>query len=260
MRIRAHLVHLACLGLLCAACSGPRPAQAPTPLPAAGLRVAVYDGYGAGAWAPLGNWIEALEGVDAAPIRPEEIRAGALSGFHVVVFPGGMASHQFYALGGDGRDEVRDFVAAGGGYLGICAGAYLAASAPYEWGLGLVDARVLDHDHWNRGVGDVQVELTGAGQRILSDDAGPHTYRYANGPILEPADVPELSDYAILARFRSGIGENGADPATMLGTPAVLTADYGAGRVLLSSGHAEWTAGIEHWLRRYVEWLGRLGP
>jgi len=235
--------------------------RSPAPTaPTAVLRVAIYEGYGAGAWAPLGNWIEALEEVDAAPVRPEEIRAGALTRFDAVVFPGGMASHQFHALGADGRDRVRTFVAEGGGYLGICAGAYLAASAPYEWGMGLVAARVVDHAHWDPGAGEVQVELSAAGQRVLADGAGPHPYRYANGPILEPADVPELPDYRALALFRTGIGENGADPNTMVGTPAVLTAEYGAGRVLLSSGHAEWTAGVEHWLRRYVEWLGRRGP
>jgi hypothetical protein len=237
----------------------PHRAEPPTRAQAAPLRVAIYDGYGAGAWAPLGNWIEALEGADATPVRPEEIRAGVLAGFDVVVFPGGMASHQFHALGADGRDQVRGFVADGGGYLGICAGAFLAAAAPYEWGMGLVDARVVDHEHWNRGVGDVQVELSSEGQRVLHDGAGPHLYRYANGPILEPANVPELPDYRALATFRSGVGENGADPTTMLGTPAILTAEYGGGRVLLSSGHAEWTAGVEHWLRRYVEWLGRSG-
>lgn len=223
------------------------------------LRVAIYDGYGAGAWAPLANWIEALERVDVAPIRPEQIRAGGLASYHLVVFPGGMASHQFYALGADGRDAVRSFIASGGGYLGICAGAFLAAAAPYEWGMGLVDARILDHDHWARGAGDVEVELTDQGQRVLSSSTGPHLYRYANGPILEPAGIPELEDFTVLAAFLTGIGEGGADPAVMVGTPAIISSEYGAGRVLLSSGHAEWTTGIEHWLRRSVEWLGRRG-
>ena len=33
------------------------------------------------------------------PLGPEEMAAGALDGFDVVLFPGGMASHQFDALG-----------------------------------------------------------------------------------------------------------------------------------------------------------------
>jgi glutamine amidotransferase-like uncharacterized protein len=243
------------LCILVTACTGPsghdRPGE-PTQ-----LRVAIYDGFGTGAWGPLANAIEAMEDVNVAPIRPEEIRAGHLEKFDVVVFAGGMASHQFHALGADGRDRVRAFVRKGGGYVGICAGAFLAASAPYEWGMGLVDARIVDHEHWARGVGDVQVELTDPGQAILRGGPGSHVYRYANGPILAPANDPELPDYRTLAVFRTGIGEKGADPATMVGTPAIIIADYGRGRVLVSSGHAELTEKDASWLRRYIDWAGR---
>lgn len=49
------------------------------------------------------------------------------------------------SLGEKGLDVIRDFVAEGGGYIGICAGAYLAAQiviVPGEpEGLGIIDIK-----------------------------------------------------------------------------------------------------------------------
>ena len=53
--------------------------------------------------------------------------AWALAQFDLVVFPGGSGSRQAAALEQEGRGAVWRFVEAGGGYLGVCVGAYLAA-------------------------------------------------------------------------------------------------------------------------------------
>lgn len=44
----------------------------------------------------------------------------------VVVMPGGSSAQQAQQLGAAGRRVIREFVAGGGGYLGCCAGAFLA--------------------------------------------------------------------------------------------------------------------------------------
>lgn len=59
-------------------------------------------------------------------IGPDEIRAGKLSGFDVLVHPGGSGSKQGKALGEEGRQAVREFTRNGGGVLCVCAGSYLA--------------------------------------------------------------------------------------------------------------------------------------
>jgi len=223
------------------------------------LHFAIYDGEGAGR--PLPFITDVQNGVPGSvghPLGPEEMAAGALEGFDVVLFPGGMASHQFDALGEGGREAVVEFVRDGGGYVGICAGAFMAASDPYQWGLNLLDARIVDHDHWARGIGPVEIELSDAGKGVLGDFDGIQTLHYGQGPIVEPAGRDDLPDYEVLVWYRTGIGEDGADPAVMVGTPAIVCARYGEGRVLVSSGHAEWSSGLESFLPRYFEWAGGL--
>ena len=48
-----------------------------------------------------------------------------------------------WTLDGLGRDAIREFVRAGGGYIGVCAGAYLAASDK-DYQLSILNARVVD--------------------------------------------------------------------------------------------------------------------
>ena len=60
----------------------------------------------------------------------------------------------------------------------------------------------------------------------------------------------------MLGWYRTGIGVDGADPAVMVDTPAIICAPFGEGRVLASSGHAEWSSGLESFLLRYFEWAG----
>ncbi len=101
-------------------------------------------------WAGLTwKWVDASDvrggGLLSPSGRPE---------FRVLVVPGGWAVDYKRSLGGmrgtgPGDDEIRKFVAAGGGYLGFCAGAY-AACDKVKW-LG----RTWEY-HWNLfpGVGE----------------------------------------------------------------------------------------------------------
>lgn len=220
------------------------------------LVVAVYDGPGAGDPLPLIEWAQGLPEVKGQPMGPEEMAAGGLADMDIVIFSGGMASEQYDALGEAGRRAVVDFVGAGGGYVGLCAGAYMAAAPPYPWGLGLIDAQIMDHDHWARGIGKVDIELSARGQGLFGWNGGRMRYHYGNGPIFAPAEKPLIPDYVPLAWYRTGIGEGDADPAVMVDTPAILAGLFGDGRVLASSGHAEWTEGIEDFYLRYLEWVG----
>ena len=72
--------------------------------------------------------LTAADGIHASPISPTELLATQLRGYDAVCFPGGCCGQQSSALGARGRQIVREFVANGGGYIGVCAGAFLAAS------------------------------------------------------------------------------------------------------------------------------------
>ena len=86
--------------------------------------------------------------------------------------------------------------------MGICAGAYMAAIQPYQWGLDLLDAQIVDHDHWARGIGPVKIELSKSGEKLFGPRTGPAEYHYGNGPILAPGGKAAIPDYEVLAWYR----------------------------------------------------------
>lgn len=68
------------------------------------------------------------------------------------------------------------------------------------------------------------------------------------------------ANFTTLASFTSEIHTNHPQWTTgqQLGTPAILTAEYSAGRVLISSPHPEETVPrLLDWIRGYVLWAGR---
>jgi hypothetical protein len=82
------------------------------------------------------------DGFVCEPLSGEAIRAGRTQEFDVIIVPGGNMGQQSAALGGDGRDKLRDYVRSGGGYVGICAGAFLATTDDDSM-LKLINARSL---------------------------------------------------------------------------------------------------------------------
>jgi len=224
------------------------------------VRVALYDAGGAssGAVGRVERTLEGLEGARVERVGPPEILAGALGQFDVVVLPGGSGKGQAEAITPEGREAICRFVADGGGYVGICAGAYLA-TAGYRWSLRILDAKAIDTAHWRRGTGTVKIELTPDGRRILGERTGQFGIWYANGPVLAPAGRDDVPDYVALALFRSEISKNGAPKGVMLGTPAMACGVFGRGRVFVSSAHPERTEGLEGLLHRAVRWASQGG-
>jgi predicted deacylase len=231
------------------------------------IQVALYDAGGTGGQG-AGNLVRILESGSAFTLHhvgPAEIRGGALDPFDVLIVPGGSGSKEAAAIGKDGCQAIREFVEAGGGYVGICAGAFLA-TAKYDWGLGLVNAKTFTGNReipgvgvksmWFRGTGNVKMELSDEGREVLGDLPGPVELRYANGPILSPAGKENLPEYVPLAFFRSEISKYEPQEGTMIDTPAIVASQYGRGRVVAVSPHPEATAGLESLVERAVSWAG----
>ena len=235
------------------------PRAGPTSRPAGPdepVRVAIYNGGGSPSeTGPRGleKIVTSQPGAVAEILGPDEICSGALRQFDVVLFPGGSGSKQAAALGKAGREAVRKFTRAGGGYVGICAGAYLATQR-YSWSLRIVNVKAIDTKHWRRGTGVVKMEPTGAGRAMLGGPAGEIDIRYANGPILAAAEANDLPPATVLAHFRSEIADHGAPKGVMIGTPAAVSAAFGAGRVVVFSPHPDKTESLHAMVRRAVEW------
>ena len=225
------------------------------------LRVAVFDGSGTGKGSAQ-RMLEVLAQHPKCTVRrvdSHDIRAGVLSQFDVVVHPGGSGSAQAKALGKEGRAAEIKFVDAGGGYLGVCAGAYLA-SCNYEWSLGVLDAQVIDRKHWRRGVGGVEVEWTELGKRTLakgSSAAGKQRFeiQYENGPIFLPGEVDDLPDFEALLVYRGELAQNGAPRGVMPSTAAAIRSSFGRGRAMAFSPHPEKTEGLHALLHNALRWL-----
>src|SRR5262245_24041661 len=103
-------------------------ADAPKANPQNPVAVALYAGAGASGKGPkmLEKTLQEKGEFKVTTITPEEIRAGKLKDYRVLIIPGGLSQTQGIALGEDGREMVRQFISEGGTYVGICAGCYLA--------------------------------------------------------------------------------------------------------------------------------------
>jgi len=220
------------------------------------VHIAIYNGPSSSSTAATMQGACRSDGVLVELVGPPEIRAGVLAEqFDVVIFPGGSGSGQARAIGEDGSDRVREFVRGGGGFLGVCAGAYLATSE-YTWGLRILDARTVDRKHWKRGTGNVKVELTPEGREIFGGEAKLDV-RYANGPLLGPFEMDELDDYTTLAHFRTEIRKNDAPKGVMLNSPAMIAGECDRGRVIACSPHPEKNESLHYIVHRAIRWLAR---
>ena len=167
-------------------------------------------------------------------LTPSDVQSGGLEGLHALVVTGGRASRQGRALGEAGREAIRQFVHAGGGYVGICAGSYLAMQRPHDsreesYKVAFVALEHGTGDAWQRGIAPLRVcPLDGSSSCDL---------HYANGPIFHPHAVRELPTPRVLARFEEEIflQSAGTHAGQMTGMPAIVATHYGDGQIVLFS-------------------------
>jgi glutamine amidotransferase-like uncharacterized protein len=187
-------------------------------------------------------------------VSPFDIQAGALKEFNVVVFPGGFAPKHAEVLGESGKQAVQKFVQDGGGYVGICGGAFLA-TANYQSGMELINAEPLTGEidvpgegtvsMKARGGGTVKMELTAGGIRILGDLPVLLDIKYSGGPIFLRAGLSDFPEYVSLAMYRTEVWKYEPQKGTMIDTPAIIAGRFGKGHVILFSPHPESTKELE---------------
>jgi putative intracellular protease/amidase len=182
----------------------------------------------------------------------EDVARQNLAAYDVLVFPGGSGSGQSKGIGEAGVKNVREFVGNGGGYVGICAGAYLACSN-FSWGLGILNAGTVS-SKWRRGQAILDLEMTEAGRPLLGDVPGVFKVRYNNGPILKPWTRTDLPAYTPLTLFRTEVAKNDTPAGVQVNTAAQAVSTFGKGRVFVSSPHPEGTPGLENLIPRGVFW------
>lgn len=210
------------------------------------LRVAMFGGRGAYLGerdfpyrAVLEQAVAGLGG-SLSVLLEDDIRGNLTTdAFDAVFFPGGYGSTQAEALGLAGMAAVRAFVAGGGGYIGTCGGAFLALKGLLLYGPG-PDGR--GPPAQELGAGTVKMEFTEQAIRDLALDrkalSGNVTIFYTDGPVVAaealPPGVDVLAWYRTKLPYPRPLGRCG-----LLNMPAITSAEYGAGRVVLNAPHPE---------------------
>ena len=218
------------------------------------LKVGIYSGPGAPK-SSVDAVIQVLKPfteVTAVRLTGAEVGTLNLSAYDVLVFPGGTGGGQSKGIGEAGLKNVREYVRNGGGYVGICAGAYLACSN-FSWGLGILNAGTVS-SKWQRGQAILDLEMAGAEPAILGDVKGTFKVRYNNGPILKPWTRTDIPAYTTLAVFRTEVAKNGSPEGAQVNSPSHAIAPFGKGRVFVSSPHPEGTPGLENFIPRGIFW------
>jgi glutamine amidotransferase-like uncharacterized protein len=211
------------------------------------VKVAYYNGDGA--WNAseiiLSNMIIWM-GCSFTTVRGQDIRDGCLDDYDVLLWPGGHYPAYWGEVGLDGKTEIQEFVSGGGGYLGICAGAYYAADymvwmdddayPPPDYKVegdelnldlfpGVAYGPIFEiADRNNTCWAMVEINIVDQTHPITESMPSPMTMFYYGGPYLEPYNDADIS---ILGRYN------------ITGTPAIVACSYGDGRVFLIGPHGE---------------------
>lgn len=201
--------------------------------------------------------------IDAAVLSSGELGVGATRRYRMLVAPGGWAAVRMVDVTPTGDEAIRQFVSSGGGYVGLCAGAYWAVNTvsfatvatggrgsfntaadyrQYPYDVGLFNGSAVGPFGWTPWAGGTQLNFEPArinvSNPVMAAAKLPTKTRfvYGGGPVFRPSGG--MSDYQVWA---TAIAPPGTRPrvATGRGEPTVVRFSYGAGPVVLFSYHPD---------------------
>lgn len=162
------------------------------------------------------------------------INGVGLDGFDILCVPGGDMYEYAQDLSSAGKQHIRSFISGGGGYIGICGGAYFAAERVVWRGTTLPMTPLRLFDGTARGVLDEVIPYPQYGMCQVNFEN--HTH-----PIT--AALPDTA--WILYYWGPGLVPDETSTASILGVyelagvPAIVALEHGDGRVFLTGPHPE---------------------
>lgn len=221
------------------------------------IKVAVFEGHG-GSQTCVWEAVEAIKidkEMDVRTITTSGIANGALASFDAIIIPGGGGSRQYLNLGDENHNRIRNFIANGGGAVGICAGAYLFSNTPGYASIAINGAEAIDIEHDNRGHGLAKFTLSDEGKQIFPEIASRDTsfVMYYEGPVL--INASDTINYTTFAIMESDVHEEGGAPTNMTNAkPLFIGNSYDKGRVFSTIAHPEATPGMRWLIPRMIRW------
>ena len=198
------------------------------------------------------NILNPKEGFIIKQITPQQIRKGALMNLKAIIIGGGSAKAQTRSLGKIGENLIKEFIQNGGGYIGICAGAYYAQSINIintNLLFRKISTRIPDYKPFEY----VNIKLTDTGQKFFNMDESEKKIYYSHtGTIFAQNNKSNTSPYVELATFTSITNEK----KIMLNATAILKSDFGKGKVVCFGPHPEnHTLTGKNLLIKAVDWV-----
>ena len=137
--------------------------------------------------------------------------------------------------------------------MGICAGGYLLASTPDYASLQLLPVHSI-REYYNRGRGLISFSTNEMGNTIFPElkEMEQAFVQYYDGPMYENIDS---SKFTVLATINTDIvTHEGYPTGVSIDKPAFGVANYGEGRIMMTTGHPESTSGMRWMVPRMARW------
>lgn len=185
-----------------------------------------------------------VPGVTFTYATSTSITSAILSAYDVLAMPGGDGGKYYLGSSSISASAIKNFVSNGGGYLGICAGAYSGSyyvdGMYYGWGVAPhVRCKVVSY------AGKLPITITTAGQELLGY-GGTLTLSHYNGAAMY------VSNGAV-------VFANYADSSTGYKNYAAIVGDYyGNGRSVLIGPHPELSPQNPDLLAHLIAWAANV--
>ena len=216
---------------------GPRLAE---PTVKVGKKTKVAMMVGKGAVGAAFNWMQILSfcpQIELKFVDGKMIREGALEGCDVYVCPGGYDRLIYRDIGREGAEVIREFVRKGGAYLGTCAGAIFTLNDAKGYGLAPWKQDPAN-SNFTHGHAQIAATITRRGAELMGMKAANRIVWYWNGPLMIPAPIEGVKS-EVLAVYRGDILMNTTNLLRQAGYPAMVSVEFGKGRMVVSSCHPE---------------------
>lgn len=204
-------------------------------------QIALYSEKGADercvvATAKMFEWM----GYDVSLIDADSVNYTILEKYDLICFPGGDMYQYSQNISDDGLEKVRVFIHNGGGYIGICGGAYFTGEKIFWQGDQLPMNSLAIFPGITRGpINEIapfphckmcKTNIVSTSHPITQAEPDTTWICYCYGPIFLPYEGAELE---ILGRYNIG------------GQPSMAAFEYGKGRVFIIGTHPEFEENSE---------------